>query len=103
MLQQPIAAVASASASNRKRWVAIHSIINRRIAVKPPYPYCVNDTEFDTALLEENRDAGDENLAIINQAEYYAADIAELYVLLANLKVDPESFNAPWHVDHPLL
>ena len=103
MLQQPISAVAHASASNRKRWIAIHSIINRQIVLQPPHLYCVIDTEFDTVLQEVHAKQGDEDLAIVNQAEYYAANATELSILLANLTVDPESFNTPWHVEHPLL
>ena len=104
MLQQPIAAVARASASNRKRWVAIHSAVNgHSIVVQPPHRYYVIDTEFDTVLLKAHSENGDEDLAIMSQAKYYAANATELYILLANLEVDPESFNAPWHVEHPLL
>ena len=104
MLQQPIAVIARASASNRKRWVAIHFDVNRHsIVVQPPHLYCVIDTEFDIGLLEEHTEYGDEDLAIVNQTEYYAANVTELHVPLANLEVDPESFNTPWHVRHPLL
>ena len=103
MLQQPIAAVARASTSNRKRWIAIYPTIDRQIALQPPHLYRVIDTEFDAVLLEVHREQGDADLAIVNQAEYYAANVTELYVLLTNLEIDPESFNTPWHVEQPLL
>jgi hypothetical protein len=103
MLQQPIAAIAHPSNSKRKRWVAIHYDINRKsIVAYPPHRYCVIDTEFDVALLEKYIEDGDEDLALVNEARYYIIDITELYALLYHLEIDPESFNAPWHVEHPL-
>ncbi|MET4076395.1 hypothetical protein [Hymenobacter sp. UYCo722] len=96
MLHHPIAAIAPSSASNRNRWVAIHYATNgHAIAVQPPHRYCVIDTEFDTALLKQHTEFGDEDLAIVNQTTSYAANVTELYVLLGNLEIDPKSFTAP--------
>ena len=104
MLQQPIAAVAKASDTKRKRWVAIYYDVNRKsIVAYPPHRYCVTDTEFDAELLERYAEDGDEELAIVSQINHYAADTIELYALLITLEVDPESFDAPWHVKYPLL
>ncbi|WP_157780875.1 hypothetical protein [Hymenobacter sedentarius] len=102
ILQQPIAAIAHASTDNRNRWVDIYYNVNRHsVVVHPPHLYCVIDTEYDTSLLEVHAEHGDEDLAIVSQARYYATDINELYALLTSLHVDPEAFNAPWHVNHP--
>lgn len=104
MLQQPIEAIAHTSASNRKRWVDIHYDVNRHsIVAQPLHRYCVIDTEFDAELLEKYAEFGDQDLAIVNRARYYATNITELYALLLTLDVNPESFTAPWHVSHPLL
>lgn len=104
MLHQPIMAVARPTASDRKRWIAICYDVNRHsIVAKPPHLYCVIDTEFDAALLDVHAEHGDGDLAIVSQAEYYVADINELYVLLHALQVDPSSFDAPWHINHPLF
>ena len=96
MLQQPIAATAPASGSDRRRWAAI-------FVAFPPRRYRIVDTEFDVVLLNKYAKYRDEDSAIENQKEYYVAHVNELYALLTNLEVDPESFNAPWHVEHPLL
>ena len=101
MLQQPIAAIARASAGNRKRWISIG--VNRvSIVAQPPHRYRIVDTEFDVALLAKYAERGDEDLAIVNQAQYFAGDTAELYTVLNRLGIDPEAFTAPWHVDYPL-
>ena len=103
MLQQPIAAVAKASDTKRKRWVAIYYDVNRKsIIAYPPHLYCVTDTEFDAELLERYAENGDEDLAIVSQINHYAADTIGLYALLISLEVDPESFDAPWRVKYPL-
>ena len=104
ILQQPIAAVAKASDTKRKRWVAIYCDVNRKsIVVYPPHLYCITDTEFDTALLERYAEDGNEDLAIVSQTNHYAADTIGLYALLITLEIDPESFDAPWLVKYPLL
>ncbi|MBD2721410.1 hypothetical protein [Hymenobacter armeniacus] len=101
MLQKPIAAIARASASNQKRWVMI-DVKRWSVVAQPPHLYHVSDIEFDMALLNKYAEDGDEDLAIVAQTSYYVADVAELYALLLQLEVGPESFNAPWHVGYPL-
>jgi hypothetical protein len=104
MLKQPIMAVAPPTASNRKRWIAICYDVNRHsVVAMPPHLYCVVDTEFDAALLDVHAEYGDGDLAIVSQAKYFVTDTNELYALLNTLQVDPGSFDAPWHVDHPLF
>ncbi|WBO84722.1 hypothetical protein [Hymenobacter yonginensis] len=104
MLRQPIAAEASSSAPGFRRWVAIHSNINTcSIIAHPPHLYYITDNEFDTALLAKYAEAGDEDFAIVSSAAYYANDEAQLYDILQQLGVAPTAFNAPWHVEHPLL
>jgi hypothetical protein len=104
MLRAPIAAEVPVDKLNKRRWIAIHCSINGRTPeLCPPHLYCVVDTEFDVALLAINSPSGDEDSAITGQKEYYLDDIRQLYELLESLNIDPASFDAPWHVNHPLL
>ena len=96
MLQQPIAVKVISTGGETRSWVSI-------IVARPPHLYCVNDEMFDASLLAMHSPHGDEDLALVKSARYYANDLAQLYEILHQLEVDPESFDAPWHVNHPLF
>ena len=103
-MQQPIATEITVVGNKTRRWIAIHYVISRKtIFAHPKHLYCVIDTEFDAVLLEKYSLCGDEDLAILKESHFYADGIPQLYDILLTLKIDPELFDAPWNVSHPLI
>ena len=106
MLQAPIAAEIPTENPNQRRWAAISCTITfnaKSLSLLSAPLYSLSDIVFDVDLLKEHSPASDEDYAIVRKAVYYADDTTQLYELLGQLDIDPASFNAPWHVGHPLL
>ena len=96
-----IAAIARASAANRKRWRLL-DVRRCSITAQPPHRYRIGKTAFDEALLAEDVERGEEDLTIEHQTQYFAADTSKRYTALACFGTDPDVFAAPWRVDDPL-
>ena len=99
MLGAPIAAEVPASASHVRRWVCIYVGGRSLVPSLPPHKYQVYEFELLKDKLAEYE--GDEDLIITSSSRHYINSISELDALLSRLGVNPELFDAPWHVDYP--
>jgi hypothetical protein len=109
MLRAPIAAAVPSPDPPLRRWVAILSRSAGSVLYSPPeHQYCIWDLWYDAqplAAMEPDspgfRAADLEQSARRREFRYYVQSEAEPYAQLALLQIEPATFDAPWHVQHP--